>query len=335
MSAETLLSLAEIHDITASALRACGADAGQAGPVSESVAQAELDGLRSHGLARLPAYCDHLRCGKVIGTARPTIAQLATAVLDIDAAHGFAHPAIALGLPALRDLAAEHGIAAAAVRRSYNCGVVGHHVAWLAEQSMVALAFVNAPASVAPAGGIRALFGTNPFAFAAPRDTSAPLVIDQSSSVVARGEILLKAQAGEPIPLGWAIDAEGRPTTDASAAMKGALLPAGGYKGSGMALAVEVLAAVLTGASLSMHASSFADNAGGPPGTGQFFIALDVRRFPGADSFAAQLEQMLGALAAQPGARLPGARRRETRERHQRDGVRVPAALLTRIAAYQ
>ncbi|WP_337876848.1 Ldh family oxidoreductase, partial [Elioraea sp.] len=296
-------------------------------------ARGEADGLRSHGLLRLPADCSHLACGKVDGRATPWLERSAPGVLLVDAAHGFAHPAIELGLGELAPAARAQGVAALAVRRSYNCGVVGHIVERLAEQGFVALAFVNAPASIAPWGGRTPLFGTNPVAFAAPRRDGAPLVIDQSSSVVARGEVMLRAQRGEPLPEGWAFDADGRPTTDPAAALRGSLAPAGGHKGSGLALMVEILAAVLVGATPSAAASSFADDAGGPPGTGQMLVAFDPDRFVGRPAFLDALEGVCAAMTAQEGVRLPGDRRLAARRRTAATGVAVDAALRQRIEA--
>lgn len=331
MAADQQLSLDEVRQTALRALIAVGVAEAIAEVMAESVVLAEAEGLRSHGLARLPAYCEHVRCGKVMANAVPSLEQTGPGVLRVDANSGFAHPAIALALPRLVEMAGRAGIAAVSIHRSYNCGVAGHHVEWLAQRGLIALAFVNAPASIAPWGGIKAVFGTNPFAFAAPRRNGHTLVIDQSSSVVARGEILLRAQAKQALPAGWAIDAQGAPTTDPGAALSGSLLPAGGYKGAGQALAVELLAAALTGATLAIHASSFGDNVGGPPGTGQLFIAMDPRSFGGSESFLDSIEALAAAIEEQPGARLPGSQRAQARKRTEREGVSVPMSLLNRI----
>lgn len=330
-SAPAVLSLDAVEDLALRALAASRTSAANAAVVARSIRAAEADGIRSHGLMRLPTYCEHARSGKVDGAAVPTIARTAVASLMADARCGFAHPAIEAGFAALVPLARDAGIAGLGVANSYNCGVVGHHVEALAESGLLALAFVNAPASIAPWGGSKPLFGTNPVALAAPRRGVPPLVIDQSSSVIARGEIMLHAQDGKAIPPGWALDPAGRPTTDAAVALKGSLLPAGGHKGAGLALMVELLAAALVGTNLSMQASSFADNAGGPPRTGQLFLALDPERFAGRSGFLDRAEAVLAAMLAQPGVRLPGQKRLAARARIAKDGVSVPRALLARI----
>jgi len=328
------LSLAEVDDLTFRALRACNTNNDNARSVADSVVASESDGIHSHGLARLPTYCEHARRGKIDGNATPVLEQVAAAGLRVDARDGFAHPAIDLGLERLTALAKETGIAALAVTNSYNCGVCGYHVERIADQGMIALGFVNAPASIAPWGGNRAVFGTNPLSFAVPRDGMPPLVVDQSSSVVAKSEVIVHSQTGEPIPEGWALDKQGKPTTDPKVALDGGtMVPAGGYKGAGVALVVEVMAAALTGASLSINASSFADNSGGPPRTGQFFIAVSPDHFSGG-SFAAQVEAVFGAIAGQEEARLPGDRRLAAREATKRDGIEIRDALHERLLGY-
>ena len=193
--------------------------------------------------------------------------------------------------------------------------------------------FVNAPASMAPAGGVRPVFGTNPIAFAAPRGDAPPLVLDQSASVVAKSELVVHQQRGEPIPLGWALDKDGNPTTDPVAGLAGSMVPAGGYKGAGPALIVEMMAAWLTGASLSIDASSFADNKGGSPRTGQCFLAIDPGPLAGPEA-AERLARLFGAIEGQDGARLPGSRRAAARERTAREGISIPAGLHARILGY-
>ena len=326
------LSLAEVDALTMRALTACNTRDDNARSVTDSVVASEADGIHSHGLARLPTYCEHARCGKIDGQATPRCERSGPAALKVDVCDGFAHPAIELGFVELVPLAKETGVAAMAVTNSYNCGVVGYHVERLESSGLVAFGYVNAPASIAPWGGAKPVFGTNPIAFAAPRGAGPPLVIDQSSSVVARSEVSVHAQTGEPIPEGWALDSDGQPTTDPKAALGGSMVPLGGsmvplggYKGAGLALIMEVMAAAMTGANFAYQASSFADNEGGPPRTGQFFIALDPGRFAG-PGFGARLDELLAQMTAEPGTRVPGARRvaaraRARRRRHDKKNV--------------
>lgn len=328
------LSLAQVEALTRRALLGAGVDPRNEGAITASVVAAEAEGIHSHGLARLPTYCEHAKIGKIDGKARPVLDSPLPGLVRVDAKCGFAHPAIDFGLPALCEAAKSQGIAALAVTNSYNCGVVGYHVERIAAQGFVALGFVNAPASIAPVGGTRPVFGTNPIALAVPRPGWKPLVLDQSSSVVAKSEIVVHQQRGELIPLGWALDKDGEPTTDPKAALDGGtMVPSGGYKGAGMALIVEIFAAWMTGANLSIDASSFADNLGGSPRTGQFFIAIDAPAIAGAGA-PERLERLLSAISGQPGARLPGGRREGARSETRENGIVIPRSLLIRIESY-
>lgn len=335
MSETFPLSLGEIETLSNAVLRASGTDTGNARSVARSIMRAEADGIHSHGLFRLPTYAEHVRAGKVDGKATPAVQKVSPAGLKADACTGFAHPAIDAGFAALVPLAKAQGVAALAVTNSYNCGVVGHHVEDLALQGLVALAFVNAPKSMAAHGGKRPFFGTNPIAFATPRQGTSPLVFDMASSQIPRSELQMAAREGRSIPLGWAIDKDGQPTTDAKAAMDGALVPFGNHKGSGIALMADLMAAALTGACFSHEAASFVAKDDGPPRTGQFFIALAPDPFGGPQA-AERMEKLFTALLAEPGTHLPGDRRQTHRARHARDGVPVPRALydtLKKLAA--
>ena len=325
------LTLEAVEELATEALLSSGASPNNAVTVAQSVMAAEADGLRSHGLSRLPTYMDHVRIGKVDGKATPSFTRPSAAVVSADAACGFAHPAIAPGLTYVANAARENGVAALAVRNSYNCGVVGHHVEALAHAGLVGIAFVNAPPSIAPWGGTRPLFGTNPIAFAAPRRNGDPIIVDQSSSVIARGEILVHSQLGKPLQEGWALDVDGHPTTDAKLALQGSLLPSGGYKGSNMALMIDLLAGALLGTHIGIEASSFGGNDGGPPRTGQLFLALNPGAFAEVDAFWHRTELLIEAILGQPGTHIPGAARAERRARARQDGVLVPEELIKQI----
>jgi (2R)-3-sulfolactate dehydrogenase (NADP+) len=328
------LTLSEVESLSFRALRASNTKEQNARSVALSVMASEADGLHSHGLARLPTYCEHARCGKIDGNATPTWRQVGPCGILVDACDGFAHPAIDLGLEELLPRAKKGGLAALAVKSSYNCGVVGYHMERIAEAGLVALGFVNAPASIAPFGGRKAVFGTNPIACAVPRPNHPPLVIDQSSSVVAKSEVIVYSQRGQRIPKGWALDREGRPTDDPKVALDaGTMVPVGGYKGANLALLVEIMAAGMTGASLGIHASSFADNRGGSPRTGQFFIAFNADSFAG-PGFLDRMETLIDAAFSQKGAKLPGGRRLEARQRTAQEGVTIHKSLHEKLLSF-
>jgi (2R)-3-sulfolactate dehydrogenase (NADP+) len=323
------LTLAQAESLTADALVRCGTAPAAAASVARALVGAEADGLKGHGLSRVAPYGAQVRAGKVVGDAVPRAESPRPGLLAVDAAHGFAYPAIDLALEALPGLARTQGIAAAGIRRSHHCGAAGRPVEALAEQGCVALLFANTPAAMAPWGGRQAVFGTNPLAFACPLPGRAPIVVDLALSKVARANIVGAAKRGEAIPEGWALDAEGEPTTDAKAALAGTMVPLGDAKGTALALMVELLAAGLVGARFAGEASSFLDASGDPPGTGQLILALDAGALsPDApERFAA----LAHSIEAQDGARLPGSRRLALRRRAAETGLDVPDALLSEI----
>lgn len=280
-------------------------------PAAKALVQAEQEGLPSHGLARVPFYAAQMRAGKVVANAVPELSRDG-AVIRVDAGFGLSFAAIDAGASMAREVARELGVAVVSVTRSHHFGVAGQAVEPFARQGLVALAFANAPAAMAPWGGNRALFGTNPIAFAAPRTSGDPLLIDLSLSHVARGKVMLAQKAGQPIPEGWALDADGQPTTDADAAMAGTMVPSGGAKGAALALMVELLTAGLAGANFAHQASSLFDDKGPAPNLAHFILVLDPARF--APGFTDRAELLFDAIAAQEGARLPGARRMAERK---------------------
>ncbi|MEM7296042.1 MAG: Ldh family oxidoreductase [Pseudomonadota bacterium] len=327
------LTLTEIEALAFKALVAAGTSAANARPLARATAATEADGIASHGLAYIPIYCEHVRCGKVDGQALPKRQAPRPGVVTVDAATGFAHPAIDLGFEALIPAARSQGIAALAIRNSYNCGVLGLHTRRLAAEGLVGLGFTNAPASIAPWGGSTPVVGTNPFSLAAPGPHGAAIVlIDQSASVIAKSEVMKHAREGRPIPEGWALDPSGQSTTDPDIGLKGSMAPSGGYKGVGVALLTEIMAAVLSGATLGLDASPFSGTAGGPPKTGQFFIAVDAGATSG-DAFAERLAALAGAIRGQDGARVPGEGRAAKRRSAEQDGVAVDVAILEKIDA--
>ncbi|AHD00088.1 Ldh family oxidoreductase [Leisingera methylohalidivorans] len=333
MTETKTLSLAEIEDLSFRALVAAGTSEANARPLAVATAATEADGVASHGLAYIPIYAEHVQCGKVDGQAIPALARPRPGVVAVDAATGFAHSAIDLGFEALIPAARAQGVAVLAIRNSYNCGVLGYHTARLARAGLVGLGFTNAPASIAPSGGARPVVGTNPFSVAVQGEDGEPeLLIDQSASTIAKSEVMKHAREGKEIPLGWALDADGNPTTDPDAGLKGSMAPSGGYKGVGVALLTEIMAAALTGATLGINASPFSGTAGGPPKTGQMFIAIDPVATSN-DSFRSGMVGIVEAVRAQTGAHLPGDGRRGKRLKARTDGVAVSVATLNRIQA--
>jgi (2R)-3-sulfolactate dehydrogenase (NADP+) len=324
-----ILTLTEIENEVAAALTRCRTSETNARIVARALVKAEAEGLKGHGLSRVASYAAQTSNGKVDGHATPVASTPRPGVLAIDAAHGFAFPALDLAVSRLPEIARTQGIATAAIRRSHHCGAAGHPVERLAQAGLVALLFANSPAAMAPWGGAKPLYGTNPLAFACPLPDAEPLVIDLSVSKVARGNILAAKLRGERIPEGWALDENGQPTTDPDTGMRGTMVPMGDAKGTVLALMIELLAAGMIGANYATEAPSYLHAEGPPPGTGQLLIAFAP------DAFAADALARFGAMAkmllAQDGTRLPGARRHTLLEKAETEGLSVTDATLEDI----
>ena len=328
------LNLTQVESLATEALIGAGTLPESAMSVGKAARAAERDGIRSHGLLYVPIYCEHVKCGKVDGSAVPEVIQSRLSAIQVDAKTGFAHPAIDAGFKELIPLVKSNGCVGLTISNSYNCGVLGYHVERLAEAGLVGMGFTNSPASIAPVGGKKPVIGTNPFALAVPDSAGGiAFVLDQSASVVAKSEIMMRAREGDSIPEGWALDAEGQTTRDPGIALKGSMAPSGGYKGFCTGLLVEVMAAALSGAVLGLQASPFSGTIGGPPRTGQCFIAFDPDAFSGVE-FYERISILRDAIQSQDGARLPGERRRKNRQRIELEGIEVVQSLLDKIRLF-
>lgn len=327
----TTVALQRLESMIERALTGAGAGRSMASSTARALVAADAQGLTSHGVARVAQYVAHLKNGRANGQAVARIVQEKPAACLIDAENGLAFPACALAVNEAVNRARAQGIGFAAVTNSHHFGVAAYHLAAVAEQTMVGLAFSNSPAAMPAWKGSRALFGTNPIAAVFPRSGAAPLTIDLSLSEVARGKVMLAAQQGKPIPLGWALDRTGQPTSDAKAALDGMMLPAGGVKGAMLALIVELLCTALTGAHFGYEADSFFVDAGNQPRLGQAFLVIDPAALAGANVYHSRIEALIEAMCADPDVRLPGERRTELAQRATVDGVEIPDALHARL----
>jgi (2R)-3-sulfolactate dehydrogenase (NADP+) len=328
------LSLDEATARVAAALQAAGASAAMASCTARALVLAEAQGLGSHGLSRVAQYALHLRNGRVDGQAVARVlpaTSTPSAARVVDAAEGLAFPAC--------DLAVREGIAAAqalgvafvGVVRSHHAGVIVDHLRPAAQAGLVALGFANSPSAMPAAGGRHPIFGTNPVAAIFPRRNADPLMIDLSLSEVARGKVMVAAKAGRPIPAGWALDADGNPTTDAQAALAGSMLPMGAAtsaKGAMLALIVELLVTAVIGARYGFEASSFFVDEGNRPGIGQAFVFINPAALAGSDAYLDRLEVLVAEMQRDAEVRLPGARREALRRQAQAEGIEVPDAML-------
>lgn len=321
-------------DLIFDALVGAGTVARNARYFADAILDTELSGLEGHGFYWLQYYCEHVQSGKVDGKATPAVKKLSTVSFRVDAKNGFAHPAIEKGFAHLIPAAQEYGIAAMAVHNSYNAGTLGYHTGFIAKHGLLAFGFTNSTPAIAPVGGTKPVLGTNPMSFAVPgKKGRIAFLIDQSSSAVAWTAVKTAAEEHRAIPLGWAIDRDGKPTTDPEEGLKGSMAPAGGYKGFGWGLVVETMCAALAGANRGLEMGSFMDNDGLPIGCGQFFIALEPKVFSGG-LFDKQIERLIASITSQPGARMPNSRREESYKKLMKSGIPIDKALYERIKSF-
>jgi LDH2 family malate/lactate/ureidoglycolate dehydrogenase len=329
------LSLQEVDELALRVLKHHGLSDDHAHAIAKVLVAGQRDECHSHGLFRLLMITNSLRKGDVSRTAQPRVHDRTPAVVSVDADYAFSQLAFEVGSKVLVDKARKVGIAALAINHCYHFSALWVEVEHLAEQGLAAMALTPSHAWVAPAGGHRGVFGTNPFAFAYPRPGKHPYVFDFATSAAARGEFELHRRAGKEIPLGWGVDANGQPTTDPAQVLEGgAMMTFGGHKGSALAAMIELLAGPLIGDLISLESIEMDGGAAGAPCHGELIIAFDPRHFGLGDAAGdeARAEKMFAAITDQ-GARLPSQRRFEARERSQAYGVEIPRKLHDDILA--
>jgi len=325
-------SVDELTKLAARALKRAGASRSMADATTAALVAAEMEGLSGHGLSRVAQYCEHLRQGRADGKARPKIVRKKGATCLIDAGGGLAFLAAALAVKETIKRARRYGIAFAGVTNSHHFGAAAYHLAPVARAGLIGLAFTNSPAAINAWGGKKAFFGTNPIAAIFPRRDADPVVVDLSLTEVVRGKIMLYAKEGKPIPLGWAVDKDGNPTTDARAALTGSLTAIGGVKGTMLALVVELLSVALTGAAFSYENDSYFEP-GNKPRIGHAILAIDPDALAGTQAYYARLEALIHALLAADGVRLPGTRRVRAAAQARAGGIEVSEALQRELQA--
>jgi len=317
------ITVQEIEAKSKSALMAHGAHEAQAGHVAAAVARAEALGNVICGLYYLESYCLQLTSGRVSGKVFAKVSKPRQGAVKSDAQFGFAQPAFAAGLAEAIKTARDNGIASYAIANAHTCTSLGYFTEQIAAHGLIGIGMTNASPVVAPPGGNKPVIGTNPIAMTVPGPEKPALHFDFSTSAVALGKITMAKAAGQKIPLGWAVDANGEPTTDPDAALKGALVSAGGYKGWGFGLMVELMAAGMTGSVNSLDIKGLKMPDGPPHGLGQFYILMDPTTY--GDHFTTRFARIAEAVAEQEGARIPGA------DRKVMDVVDVPDALWAQV----
>ena len=307
------LSLDEIYTLAKKTLLFNGCDEENASILSNTMMRAERDGSLSHGLFRLPAYTSSLKSKKVNGKARPTIQNIAPSVLKVLGNNAFAPMVLSVGLPAVIELAKKNGVAILAITNSHHMAALWPETEAIAEAGLVGFACTSYKPAVAPAGATKPLFGTNPISFAWPRPGQTPVVYDMATASMAMGEVQVAAREGHKVPLGTGLNKDGKETTNPSEiADGGVLLPFGGYKGSSIAMMVELLAGALLGEWFSFETKEHDNNDGGPPKGGEFILAMSPDKIAG-PNWDKHADEFFKKMKAMDGVRLPGERRHKNR----------------------
>ncbi len=325
------LSPAKALKLIFNALVGGGASPKNAKYFAGAILDTELSGLEGHGFYWLQYYCQHLQSGKVLGRVKPSIKKISKVAFRVDARNGLAHSAIEKGFYQLIPAARKNGIAGMAVHNSYNSATLGYHTGYLARHGLLAFGFTNSTPAISPVGGHTPVIGTNPLSLAVPgKKGKIAFLIDQSSSAVAWTAVKRAAEEHRAIPLGWALDPQGQPTTDAEQGLAGSIAPAGGYKGFCQGLIVEVMCAALAGANRGPQMGSFMVDDGKPIGCGQFFIALEPKVFSGG-LFDKQIAALVKSVISQEGTRMPNSRRMENQKRLKREGLAIERSLYEKL----
>lgn len=334
----TLVTADMLRGHVASLFAAAGVPAEESDLVADSLVRADLWGHSSHGVMRAPWYLDRLRTRVMTPVTAPETVVDAGAIAVIDGRDGIGQ---VIARHAMLDAVARakrHGVGIVSVRWSNHHGALGYFTRMAAERGCIGILAANGSPAMAPWGGRAKVIGNNPWSIAAPAGRHAPMMLDIANTVVARGKIFLARQKGQPIPLDWAIDAEGRPTTDPVAALSGVILPMAGHKGYAISLMMDVLAGVLSGSGVMTEVNG-PYQAEKRSGSGHFVMALDIARFGPPEAFEARIERMIAEIKAVPLAEgfdevfYPGEIEARNEARHLRDGLDVPEQTLRDLAA--
>ena len=307
------LSLKDIYNLANKTLLANGCDEETSNILSDLIMKAERDGSLSHGLFRLPAYIAGLKSGKINGKNRPKVSKITPSVVKVDGNNCLAPMVLNKSLPELIKAAKENGVAVLSITNSHHMAAMWPETEAIAEEGLVAFACTSYKPAVAPAGSIKPLFGTNPISFAWPRKNKPPVVYDMATASMAMGEVQVAKREGHKVPLGTGLTKEGKDTTDpAEIADGGVLLPFGGYKGSGIAMMVELLAGALVGDNFSYETAEKDNNDGGPPSGGEFILAISPDKLSNSD-WDTHSSKFFEKMKSMGDVRLPGERRHKNR----------------------
>lgn len=317
----------ELKSFALNVLAKCGVCNEHALIVADALLRANLEGIDSHGISRLVVYSNRLKDGRINPKPNMIFETRGTSVLTVNGDNGLGHVVSTEAIKKGMEMVKESGMAGISINNSNHFGTASYYCQMACENNLAAIAFTNSPPGIPPWGGRKAFFGTNPIAFGFPTNNDNPVIIDLSTSVVARGKIILAEKQGESIPDGWAIDENGKMTNNPSDALKGAVLPLGGAKGFALALAVEILAGILSGAAFGPHVNSIYEDNSKPANVGHFFILIDIEKFMPIEEFTSSMDQLIQQMKDSPKSpgteeiRYPGERRKQEFEKRLVEGI--------------
>jgi LDH2 family malate/lactate/ureidoglycolate dehydrogenase len=319
-----------LEALVAAIFERCGMDRPDAQLLARSLVDADLGGVHSHGVLRVPEYVAKLRHGGVNPRGRPAVVQDSGACLVVDGGNSMGVIGARFAMQVAIDRATRHGLAAVAIRGSNHCGALAFMARQALEHEMIGIVTTNALPTMAPWGGSERILGINPLAIAIPAGMELPIVYDAAFSGSSHGKIRVYRHQGRAIPEGWALDSHGQPTTDANAALLGLLLPIGGFKGSGLAMIMGILSSMLSGAAYGTELGSMET---GPRAgmDGHFVAALRVAAFVDIDQFKARVDgaiRQIHACRPVPGVEriyAPGEKEQRTQEIYHREGLPLDA----------
>jgi len=327
----------ELSKLATQALVSLGLEEGAAALAARVLVLGDLFGIPTHGVSRIESYGERIRIGGIKARPSITVERVAPAMARVDGDNGVGPLVGMKSLEAAMEIARELGVGVALARNSNHFGPVAPY-SWLAaEQGFASVIGSNASTTIAPTGGKEAKLGNSPVAFAVPNPGGRPFILDMALSVVARAKIRAAAKAGTAIPDTWATDAGGNPTTDAKAALEGFLLPIGGHKGYGLALFVDLIAGLLSGAAYLDHVNSWSEQPEAPGNLGHFFILIDAKRLGSPEWLAGRMNDFAAILHGTPAADparpvlVPGERELDFLERQLRDGIDLDPAVLAKL----
>jgi LDH2 family malate/lactate/ureidoglycolate dehydrogenase len=304
--------------------------------VTENLAAAEMRGVPTHGINLLPAIMERIATGQMEVPTELTVIADEQAIVHIDGGNGFGQTAAAEGMRRCIEKARQFGIGFSLIRNTNNVGLLALYSLIAAREGMIGICACNGAASMAPWGGADPFFGTNPFSIAAPGGAGDPVVLDMSTTVVARGKIRRAARLKERIPLGWALDAGGVPTDEPEAAIRGTLVPVGEHKGYGMAFFIDLICGLLSGSSYARAVRTF-HQPEGPTGVGVMTMAIDIKRFMPFDRFAKLIDEHIRTIRASTKARgqvriyLPGEIEAEREHLSRNKGIEIDPPVVEAI----